>query len=174
MKLSINYEKNDIDIFYTKSRNEIFEMHINGESLSSKIEYIGEDEIDVSINGKKIFATITMGNDSISKILINGQEFQMSRNDLVVEKSELLENEFQQDLTIIDRLFSPIPGKIFKINVKEGDIVKKGDIVIVVDAMKMENNLVAKKDSIVKKIHVETNQMVTGNYLLVELDGLKN
>ncbi|MFZ4401206.1 MAG: acetyl-CoA carboxylase biotin carboxyl carrier protein subunit [Bacteroidales bacterium] len=98
----------------------------------------------------------------------------MSRNDLLIEKSVITEEDFQQDTATIDRLFSPIPGKIFKINVKEGDTVKKGDVIIVVDAMKMENNLIAKKDSIVKKIHVETNQMVTGNFLLVELDALKN
>jgi len=115
-----------------------------------------------------------MANDSLSKLVINGQEYLMSRNDLLVEKSEITENESTNDSSAFNNLFSPIPGKIFKINVKEGDKVKKGDVVIVVDAMKMENNLVAKKDSIVKKIHVDANQMVTGNFLLVELESLKN
>lgn len=174
MKVVVNIDKDEIEVLYTKSRNEIFELRINEVKFESKIEYIDEGEIDIVVNGKKLFAAISICNDGIYKVFINGQEFFMSRNDLLIEKSVITEEDFQQDTATIDRLFSPIPGKIFKINVKEGDTVKKGDVIIVVDAMKMENNLIAKKDSIVKKIHVETNQMVTGNFLLVELDALKN
>ncbi|MEI6124115.1 MAG: acetyl-CoA carboxylase biotin carboxyl carrier protein subunit [Bacteroidota bacterium] len=97
----------------------------------------------------------------------------MSRNDILFEKSELEENGSSNHSASANNLLSPIPGKIFKINVNEGDKVKKGEVVIVVDAMKMENNLIAKKDSIVKKIHVTLHQMVAGNYLLVELEDIK-
>ena len=96
----------------------------------------------------------------------------MSRNDMLFEKSDLEDSETGIVSAAANNLYSPIPGKIFKLNVKEGDKVKKGDVVIVVDAMKMENNLVAKKDSVVKKIHVNLNQMVTGNFLLVELEDI--
>ena len=65
---------------------------------------------------------------------------------------------------------SPIPGKIFKILVKEGEEIRKGDIVVVIDAMKMENNITTKRDAVVKKIHVTLNQMVEVNSPLVELE----
>lgn len=174
MKVCVQFEKKDIELFYTKSRNGIYEIQIEGETIQAKVEYISESEIDVTINGRKMFANITTANDNIFKVLINGQEYLMSRNDLLIEKSEQTENESVADSSSVNKLFSPIPGKIFKINVKEGDKVKKGDVVIVVDAMKMENNLIAKMDSVVKKIHVDANQMVTGNFLLVELESLKN
>ncbi|MCX6257314.1 MAG: biotin/lipoyl-binding protein [Bacteroidia bacterium] len=75
---------------------------------------------------------------------------------------------------ISNTLLSPIPGRIFKINVKEGDSVKKGDIVLVVDAMKMENNIVIKKDALIKKIHVSLDEMVEGNSVLVEIEDIRN
>jgi len=138
------------------------------------VEYQADSEIDINFDGKKVFASISDTAEGSSKVLINGREYVMSRNDILYEKSELTENESTNNSGSAHKLFSPIPGKIFKINVSEGDKVKKGDVVIVVDAMKMENNLIAKKDSVVKKIHVTLNQMVTGNFLLAELDDIKD
>ncbi len=174
LKVSVNYEKVDIEMFYKQSRDGNYELQINGESHKAKVEYVSEDELDITLNGRKVFAAITLMNDGTSKVLINSKEYFMSRNDMLVETSELIENESTNHSSAANNLLSPIPGKIFKINVSEGDSVKKGDVVIVVDAMKMENNLIAKRDSVVKKIHVSVNQMVTGNFLLVELEEILN
>lgn len=151
-----------------------YEFSIAGQVLKTRLEYRTDSEMDVSLNGRKIFAGVSLSPSGEYRLLINGDEFLLRRADMLIEKTELTENGNGGAGEASNSLFSPIPGKIFKINVKEGDVVKKGDIVVVVDAMKMENNLVAKKDSVVKKIHVELNQMVTGNYLLVELEGLQN
>jgi biotin carboxyl carrier protein len=48
--------------------------------------------------------------------------------------------------------------------------VRKGDVVVVIDAMKMENNITAKKEAKIKKILVNLNQMVEVNTPLVELE----
>jgi len=45
---------------------------------------------------------------------------------------------------------------------------------MIIDAMKMENNIISKKDAIIKKIHVSVNQMVDGNSILVDLEDVKN
>ncbi len=172
-KVSVHMEKSDTEVFYSKSREGAYEIQISGETHKVKIEYISDGEIDLIINGRKVFAGISLLNDGSSKVLINGKEYIMSRNDILFEKSELEENGSSNHSASANNLLSPIPGKIFKINVNEGDKVKKGEVVIVVDAMKMENNLIAKKDSIVKKIHVTLHQMVAGNYLLVELEDIK-
>ncbi|HPE35131.1 MAG TPA: acetyl-CoA carboxylase biotin carboxyl carrier protein subunit [Bacteroidales bacterium] len=69
-----------------------------------------------------------------------------------------------------NKIFSPLPGRVFKINVKEGDAVSKGDILLVIDAMKMENNILAKKDATVKKILVALHDMVDSSAVLIELE----
>lgn len=63
---------------------------------------------------------------------------------------------------------APLPGNIFAIKVKQGDAVKSGDVLIVIEAMKMENEVCAPCDGTVKQIAVTKGQMVaTGDTLVV-------
>ena len=63
---------------------------------------------------------------------------------------------------------SPLPGNIFAIKVKEGDAVKAGDVLIVIEAMKMENDVCAPADGVVKQILVSKGALVaTGDTLAV-------
>jgi len=63
-----------------------------------------------------------------------------------------------------------MPGKVVKINVKEGDEVKEGTVMMVVEAMKMENNIVAVGKAKVKKVFVAEGQMVDNKMQLLELE----
>ena len=63
---------------------------------------------------------------------------------------------------------SPMPGNILKINVTQGQAVKEGDVLIVLEAMKMENEIVAPKAGSVAQIAVSKGQVVeTGSPLVV-------
>ena len=63
---------------------------------------------------------------------------------------------------------SPMPGNILKINVSQGQTVKEGDLLIVLEAMKMENEIVAPKSGTVAQIAVSKAQVVeTGTPLIV-------
>ena len=63
---------------------------------------------------------------------------------------------------------APMPGKILKINVSEGDNVNEGDTVLILEAMKMENEIVADTSGKVKKVSVSVNDMVeTDDTLLI-------
>lgn len=64
-----------------------------------------------------------------------------------------------------------MPGKVLKIMVEEGDKVKKGEHLIVTEAMKMETTVQAPKGATVKRIHVKEEDTLEANDLLVELDG---
>ena len=65
---------------------------------------------------------------------------------------------------------APLPGTILTINVKAGAQVKRGDVLIVMEAMKMENNIMANKDGQVKAIHVTVGQTVTQDDPLIDLE----
>ena len=63
---------------------------------------------------------------------------------------------------------SPMPGNILKINVSQGQTVKEGDLLIVLEAMKMENEIVSPKSGTVAQIAVSKAQVVeTGTPLIV-------
>lgn len=65
---------------------------------------------------------------------------------------------------------APMPGRVVKILVAEGDEVAAGQPIVVVEAMKMENELRAPAAAKVKRIAVSEGQNVEGNVVLVELD----
>jgi biotin carboxyl carrier protein len=62
-----------------------------------------------------------------------------------------------------------IPGTVLKVLVKEGHKVKKGDTLLVLQAMKMDNHLLASVSGTVKKIFVKQGEVVPKHQLLVEL-----
>ena len=64
---------------------------------------------------------------------------------------------------------SPMPGNILKVNVKSGDAVKKGQVLLVLEAMKMENEIQAPADGKVDTINVTVGQCVGAGDVLVAL-----
>ncbi len=68
------------------------------------------------------------------------------------------------------KVLSPLPGSIFSINIKVGDTLKEGDSMLILEAMKMENDITAEKAGVVTAIHVTVGQQVLQNDLLIELE----
>lgn len=65
---------------------------------------------------------------------------------------------------------SPMPGVILNVKVKEGDPVKVGDVVAVLEAMKMENEITAKKGGVVRAIQVKEGQTVSVGEVIMVID----
>ncbi|MFN3800985.1 biotin/lipoyl-containing protein [Belliella pelovolcani] len=63
---------------------------------------------------------------------------------------------------------APMPGLIFDLKVKEGDEVKKGDPVLILEAMKMENIIKAPGDGVVKSIKIKKGDSVEKNQVLIQ------
>ena len=71
--------------------------------------------------------------------------------------------------TINTDIKAPMPGKVIAILVSPNDQVKKGDGILILEAMKMENVLKASADCTIKTIHISTGVNVEKGQLLVEL-----
>jgi biotin carboxyl carrier protein len=67
-------------------------------------------------------------------------------------------------------LHSQIPGKVVSINVAEGDDVKKGDVICVLESMKMQVSIKSHKDGTVKKIKIKSGGSVAKNDVLAEIE----
>ena len=63
-----------------------------------------------------------------------------------------------------------MPGKVIKIPVSVGAEVRKGESVIVLEAMKMENVITAPIDGVIKKFNIEKGQPVKKGDLLIEIE----
>ena len=65
---------------------------------------------------------------------------------------------------------APMPGAVVKINCRPGEMVKKGDVVIVLEAMKMENEIHSPIDGLVKEVHVKEGMTVSPEEVMVAFE----
>lgn len=72
--------------------------------------------------------------------------------------------------SVDNKVLSPMPGKVVSVLVKEGDLVKEGETVVIISAMKMESEYKAPKDGTVKKVYVQAEETIDSNQVLIELD----
>jgi biotin carboxyl carrier protein len=66
-------------------------------------------------------------------------------------------------------VLSPLPGKVLAVRAQAGQKVKRGDLLLVIEAMKMENEIFAADAGTVRKMHVSSGQSVETGDLLAEL-----
>ncbi len=67
-------------------------------------------------------------------------------------------------------LLSPMPGLLVKVSVTKGEMVKAGQELAIVEAMKMENSLTANQDGVVREIKVETNESLLIDQIIMEFE----
>lgn len=65
---------------------------------------------------------------------------------------------------------SPMPGKILNVKLQAGAAVKKGDVILILEAMKMENEIVAPEDGTIASINVATGDAVEAGAVLATLN----
>ena len=168
MKVDISYAGKDHEVIIHRAKGKEYQFEAMGEKVAMKLEHVDKGSLDFSLDNKMFLATFKLGEGGFTNVMINGKEFLMMRNDLL--DANLAIEGSEESSSAGNVIHSPIPGKVFKIKVKVGDEVSKGDVVVVIDAMKMENNIKAKKGGKIKKILVSLNDMVEVNAALVELE----
>ena len=162
-------------------------VDVDGVPYNVKIEKIRRKSLNCNINGQNYEVILSQNSGKINKVIINGMtesvfvsetfdssycvhlkglDFICRRNDELNYAKDYSETENKNnDLTY----HSPMPGKVIKVNVKEGDEVKEGDVLCVVEAMKMENNIKALNGGKVAKVFVNENEKVDVKTILIEL-----
>ncbi len=128
----------------------------------------GEPLFRGTINGKEVFVQVAR----------NGQIYRLSRggtqSDAIVlspraaELHRLMPRKEPPDLS--RHLIAPMPGLLVSVSVKEGDEVKAGDEVAVLEAMKMENALRAERNGVIAKVHFEQGASVEVDDVIMDLD----
>ena len=102
-------------------------------------------------------------------IKVNGSVYPITLKDgidLLIKKMGYL----KKNTKALKEIKSPMPGLILELQVDIGDAVEKGDKLVVLEAMKMENQIQAINDGTVKNIHVTQGQSVEKNQLLIEFE----
>lgn len=113
---------------------------------------VDENKFTVSVNGNKYHVEVSAG-------------FDKDVNIKSVQKADTQEN-IMQNADSSEGVQAGISGNVFKIYINEGEEVKSGQVVMVLEAMKMEIEVNAPKDGIIEKICVKTGDSVSENDLV--------
>jgi biotin carboxyl carrier protein len=141
---------------------------INGEILEWDMKNLGNNHFHIIHQSRSYNAEIIKA-DYVEKsfaVKINGNIYQMNvqdRFDLLLEKLGMGKASNQK----LNDLKAPMPGLILEIIVKEGDKVKKGDNLLILEAMKMENMIKAQGEGIIKSIKIQKGDRVEKNHILI-------
>lgn len=141
-------------------------------------------EYKYTINGNKYEVAINSINDNIANVVVNGEEYevQMEKEPEPVKKKVVVRPVAQPEaetasaptstnkVDLNNAVKSPLPGVITEIKVKVGDEVKAGDTVVVLEAMKMANNLDAEKSGKVTAVLVKEGESVMEGTPLVVIE----
>ena len=129
-------------------------------------------QVEIQLNVEPYTAFVSQPYPGKVIIGYNTHTFEVIRKDILpaqadfnIESASIGENG--------SNITSPMPGKVIKIVVKPGDVVKKGDLLLVVEAMKMENNILCPADAIVDRITVKAGELVDNNMILVHLGAIQ-
>jgi biotin carboxyl carrier protein len=161
-KVKVN-QSPDLNIVLNKEQYEI-----NDQVIDWDIIHLGNDRYHIIYKSNSYQAELIEYNKEEKSFSfdINGQRQEVivkDKFDLLLDKMGL--NELKSSK--MNNVKAPMPGLIFAINIKEGDEVKKGDPIMILEAMKMENILKSPGDGIVKSIIVKQGDSVEKNQVLI-------
>lgn len=154
------------------SVNNEHQFSVSGEDLEQlDALQTGEKDYHV-ISGHKAFPASIIQKDFLGKkytVRISGNDYKVKITD---DLDRLIkEMGFETGAGAkVNEIFSPMPGLIFDLMVKEGDEVTEDQPLMILEAMKMENVISSPRDGKIKKIAVEKGQAIEKKALLIEFE----
>jgi biotin carboxyl carrier protein len=163
-------------MFSASVKNKIFEIDptddgflVNGKLVQWNLVKITEGYFHI-VYGTKSYTAELLKADHTTKSFqfrINGNNYSVAvkdRFDILLEKMGMNSNAASK----LNNIKAPMPGLIFDLKVKQGDSVKAGDALVILEAMKMENIIKSPRDGTVQKMHVKKGESVEKNQVLIE------
>ncbi|MEN2283788.1 acetyl-CoA carboxylase biotin carboxyl carrier protein subunit [Algoriphagus sp. SE2] len=142
---------------------------VNDKKIEWDLEWISDRKIHLIRNNQSLEAELISFERETKtlQIRLNNKTVSLQlkdRFDLLLEKMGMNNSA----AGLVKDIKAPMPGLILELKVKPGDEVKKGDVVLILEAMKMENIIKAPGDGLVKAVKVNLKQSVEKNQVLIQ------
>lgn len=141
---------------------------VNGNAVEIDTVVLNKNSVNILYNNKSYNVEVVELNtlEKLAVVKVNGNVYSLSIKD---QFDQLLQQLGMDNLAAskILQVKAPMPGLVLSVLIKEGDTVKKGDNLLVLEAMKMENMIKSPTDGIVKKVEIIQSDKVEKNQLLI-------
>jgi biotin carboxyl carrier protein len=147
------------------------EIKLDGQPVASDWVKIGDDKYHVLFNNTS-YTVELLGKDETGKqltLVVNGQKQVVQ----VQDQFDTLLKQLGMDKMVaskVNEVKAPMPGLVLRILVEEDQAVKKGDALLVLEAMKMENIIKAAGEGVIKKIQVSPKVAVDKNQVMMVME----
>jgi len=143
---------------------------IDGSLYSCEKLELDDNRVDLIYKGKLFTFYISKNEKNDASISCKGIQKTLKRwSDL---DNDLYNVSSEGEGNIGDRILAPLPGKVVKINVKAGQEIKKSDVLLILESMKMENSILAPFDAVVSEILIVEGEQVKSQMELIKLNNL--
>ena len=156
-KISFHYLDEDVEVTYQSNRDGSFA--VNDGTTARIIEWTPLG-IDIEVNKSRFFSKVTRDNDNV---VVHGPWGDALFK--ILPRFTLPGSEQQAG-----GLVAPMPGKVIDLKVKVGSKVKKGDTLVILEAMKMEHQVKASEDGKVTKVLIKKDDQLENGALLMVVD----
>ena len=156
-KIGFEYLNKKVQVIYKANRDGSFVMN---EGSHAKIIDWTNKGIDIEINNSRFYSKVTQDKDSL---VVHGPWGDALFK--ILPRFTLPGKELQAG-----GLVAPMPGKVIDLKVKVGSKVKKGDTLVILEAMKMEHQVKASKDGKITKVLIKKDDQLENGALLMVLD----
>lgn len=162
-RLNVNEEIFSVEV--ENSGKHGFRARIRDQEYDAEYVHVDDHQIHLKVDGRRVNAYVC-GQDDGKIISIRGRCWFVSDADLAGQKGTRKKGlgPGLQEVT------PPMPAVVIAVAVREGDVVEKGQGVVVVSAMKMETTLFAPYDGLVKKVNVCEGDKVMPGDILVDIE----
>jgi len=142
---------------------------VNGEIISMDQVKIGENAFHILVDNQSMTMEFVHWDPAAKTLLIklNDQLANLTvsnEQDLLLAKMGIKQTKGN----LSSEIKAPMPGLILDIPINEGDTVQKGDVLIVLEAMKMENSIKSPQSGTIKKIVVNIGEGVEKNQVMIQ------
>lgn len=117
------------------------------------------------IDGRAVEAAFRLGEKSTG-IFVSGFDFNF-RSNAVLNETVIEKKPLEKKVEVVDRILSPLFGKVVKIIQTAGNPVRSGETILIIESMKMENHITSPADLWIDKIGVREGENVKENQVLV-------
>ncbi len=166
LELKIKDRKAKVEVL--NQTGNIYHVKIDGKEYKLDVLQVESSVYSVIYNGKSINLELIEG-DTANQYKVNTRtdHFKIEVIDPIIRyKSSVAGKSLKTE----NNIEAPMPGRIVKIIVSEGDTIEKDDTAIIVSAMKMESEYKAPVSGTVSKIHVSEGDTIDGGAILIEID----
>ena len=148
-------------VLRSSRRDGDFNFTVSGETVIARVIRVSGDRLEFAVNGRRMTATV---NNHGNQWWVHGADGDISLS-LKTRFPEMHAPE-----AVAGGLTSPMPGTVIAVQVAPGEQVSAGQVLAIIEAMKMEHSAVSPQDGVVSEVRVAIGDKVEGGELLVVVE----